>query len=432
MALRTRLELRQSQTLALSAQMRIALSVLRMSSQELTEEIAREAARNPFLLHDPSSGAAGQSLPQELTAREASMQVSLTGQLALMGLPPPVEAAAQLLVGELREDGMLDVTLDDLTAELSLPPDLLEAALAALQRCEPAGVGARDLPESLRLQLADKGLSPDEAAQTVAHLRLFIARDWAAIKRLLALPRALAEQRAELVRDLSTRPTAGTGPDDTTARETLSRADLRLERAAGGALSVTLARDLPAARLDEALVRRAATEGFAPELLARARALIAALGQRGQTLHRIGTWLLENQPGFFSTGPALSTGPAALRPLTRAALAAALGLHPSTIGRAVAGKAIDVDGRLWPLSVFFSAALPAQGNEISARQVQARISALIAAEPRTRPLSDEALVQQLNAEGVDIARRTVAKYRQDLRIPSSAVRRRRAKARRQP
>ncbi|WP_333827033.1 RNA polymerase factor sigma-54 [Pararhodobacter sp.] len=426
MALRTRLELRQSQTLALSAQMRIALSVLRMSSQELTEEIAREAARNPFLLHDPSPGAAGQSLPQELTAREASMQVSLASQLALMGLAAPVEAAAQLLVGELRDDGMLDVTLDDLAAELGLPPDLLETALAALQRCEPAGVGARDLPESLRLQLADKGLSPIEAAQTVTHLRLFVARDWPAIARLLALPRAVAEQRAELVRGLSTRPTAASGTAESPAPDTLTRADLKLERAAGGALSVTLARDMPAARLDSSLVRRAATESFAPELLARARALLAALDQRGQTLHRIGIWLLENQPGFFSDGPV------ALRPLTRAALAAALGLHPSTIGRAVAGKAIDVDGRLWPLSVFFSAALPAQGNEISARQVQARISALIAAEPRTRPLSDEALVQQLNAEGVDIARRTVAKYRQDLRIPSSAVRRRRAKARRQP
>jgi len=416
------MDLRQTQGLALSVQMRVALSVLRMSPLELAEEIAREAARNPFLLHEPTPAAQGHSQQQDMTAPEASLQVSLTRQLACMDLPPRVEAATQLLVGELRADGMLDVTLDDLASELNLPLDLLETALEALQCCEPAGVGARDLPESLRLQLIDRGLDPAGAAQTVTHMRLFVARDWAAIKRLLALPRAQAEARADLVRGLSTRPVivAPTGPD------ILPRADLRLERAAGGALTIALTREQPRARLDEALVRRASAEGFAPELLARARALLAALDQRGQTLQRIGDWLLENQPGFFATGPA------ALAPLTRAALASALAVHPSTISRAVAGKAIDVDGRLWPLSVFFSAAIPAQGHEVSARQVQARITALISAEAHDCPLSDEALVQRLNAEGVDIARRTVAKYRQGLRIPSSAVRRRRAMARRQP
>lgn len=427
MALKTRLDLRQTQNLALSAQMRVALSVLRMSPLELAEEVAREAARNPFLLHDPALAPSGPARPTdmagEMAAREISLHVSLTRQLAMMDLPPRVAAATQLLVAELREDGVLDVTLDDLALELDLPPDLLETALDALQRCEPAGVGARDLPESLRLQLIDKGLTPAEAAQTVTHMRLFVARDWAAIARVLALPRAQAEMRADLVRGLSTRPVANMAP---TAPETQARAELRLERAAVGRLAITLTRDRPIARLDDALVRRAGAEGFAPDLLARARALLAALEQRGQTLQRIGDWLLENQSGFFATGPA------ALTPLTRAALAAALDLHASTISRAVAGKTIDVDGRLWPLSVFFSSAIPMQGRQISARQVQARIRTLIGTEPRDRPLSDEALVQHLNAEGVDIARRTVAKYRQGLRIPSSAVRRRRARAHRQP
>lgn len=422
MALRTRMDLRQTQGLALSVQMRVALSVLRMSPLELAEEIAREAARNPFLLHDPGSAPTAHAPQQELSAPEDSLQVSLTRQLARMNLPPRVEAATQLLVGELREDGILDVTLDDLASELGLPSGLLETALEALQRCEPAGVGARDLSESLRLQLIDRGLDPAAAAQTVTHMRLFVARDWAAIARLLALPRAQAEARADLVRGLSTRP-VNVPPG---SPDVLPRADLRLERKAGGALAIALTREQPAARLDEALVRRASTESFAPELLARARALLAALDQRGQTLQRIGDWLLENQPGFFATGPA------ALAPLTRAALASSLALHPSTISRAVAGKSIDVDGRLWPLSVFFSTAIPTQDHEVSARQVQARITALISAEPRDRPLSDEALVQHLNAEGVDIARRTVAKYRQGLRIPSSAVRRRRAKTRHQP
>lgn len=421
--MKQRMDLRQSQQLALLPVMRTALSVLRMSSLELAEEIEREAASNPFLQRDsPREPVTSQQFSPsgDQTSHEVSFHVSLGHQLAQMGLPPGVEAAAQILVGELREDGLLDVTLEELGVELGLDLALLESALAALQRCEPVGVGARDLAECLRLQLTDRGLSPDQAAETVTHIRMFAARDWTAIARILGLPQAEARRRADLIRTLSTRPVPALEP----LQLTLTRADLILQRGANDTLSVALERDrLPAVRLDESLVSEATQSGFAPELLARARNLIAAIEQRGQTLRRIGEWLVENQAGFFAAGPA------ALEPATRAQLADGLGLHPSTISRAMAGKAIDVDGRLWPLSVFFSAAIRTKDGEISARCVQQRIAEMIAAEPPACPLSDKAVVEQLRTEGVDIARRTVTKYRQGLRIPSSAARRRQAAAR---
>jgi len=421
--MKQRLDLRQSQRLAMSPAMRVALSVLRMSSLELAEEIEREATSNPFLLRESSQGAGvtpGPAQGDNQAAHMASFHVSLGNQLALMGLPQAVEAAALLLVGELREDGLLDVTLMELAAELGLDLALLESGLVALQRCEPAGVGARDLAECLRLQLTDRGLSPVDAAATVTHIRLFAAHDWPAITRIMGLPRAEALRRANLIRSLSTRPVR----ESETNQVPLTRADLRLERGANQTLSVMLeGGKQPSVRLDDALVREAAQSGFAPELLARARGLIAALDQRGQTLRRIGAWLVENQAPFFAAGPAV------LKPVTRAQLANDLGLHPSTISRAVAGKAIDVDGRLWPLSVFFSVAIRSQDGEISAHLVQRRIADMIAAEPAARPLSDEAVVARLRTEGVDIARRTVAKYRQGLRIPSSATRRRQASTR---
>src|SRR5690606_14546353 len=143
----------------------------------------------------------------------------------------------------------------------------------------------------------------------------------------------------------------------------------------GGVTVEPSATDGPRARLDQAMVHKAATEGFAPELLARARSLIAAVEQRGRTLERIGAWLAETQRGFFQSGIA------GLVPATRQDLAASLGLHPSTVGRALSGKAIDVDGRLWPLGVFFSAALPGPDGVVSSRAVQRRIAELIAAEP---------------------------------------------------
>ena len=428
MELKQSLSLHQRQGLALSVQMRLALSLLRLPALDLAEAVARELAQNPFLRPSPSdwapptSEAATGAAADSLNAPLPSLHESLHRQLAQMALPAEDEALALLLVGELREDGMLDVTLDELAGELGLPLARLERALAALQACEPAGVGARDLAESLVLQLIDHGLPRPEAEASVAHLRLFARGDWAGLKRRLGLSRPEAEARAALLRQLSAAPAGLPSP----AEPALTRPDLLVERDAAGLISARLpSRALPLVALDETMAARAETEGFAPELLARARALVAALDARGQTLLRIGSWLIEHQPGFFAEGPA------GLRPLTRAALADTLALHPSTISRAVAGKAIEVEGRLWPLSVFFSTALPAGGQSVSARRVQHRIGELIGAEPATRPLSDAALERQLRAEGVDIARRTVAKYRQGLRIPSSATRRRAAALRQQ-
>ncbi len=422
--MKARLQLRQTQKLALTPVVRMSLSVLRMAPSELTEEIAREAERNPYLRHEaPRSrglrgGAPPSSLP-EPAAREESFQESLRSQLAQMDLAPAIAALALFLVSELREDGILDTGLGELAAETGAPLADLETALSALQACEPAGIGARDLPECLKLQLIDLGLPEADAVATVAEMALFAARDWAAIARRLGIDRAEAEHRAGLLRRLSPRPvsTADAAP-------VLSQPDLILTRDALGTLGVALsARHLPRVSVDTTLLAGLPGKRFAPELLERARAYVAALEQRGRTLTRIGAWLIAHQAGFFLRGPE------ELRPATRVQLAAELGLHPATVGRAIAGKSIDVDGRIWPLAQFFSAALPGPDGDVSARAVQRRILALVASEPPGRPLSDAALAEALRAEGVDIARRTVAKYRQGLRIPATSTRRRLASAR---
>ncbi|WP_209426599.1 hypothetical protein [Pararhodobacter sp. SW119] len=413
------LGLRQTQQLALTPVVRMSLSILRMAPGDLSEEIAREAGRNPFLRHEAprnrgTVGAAPAASLPEPEARESSFQEALRSQLSQMDLAPPVEALALLLVSELREDGILDVTLDELAEETGAPLSGLQTALAALQSCDPVGIGARDLAECLKLQLIDLGLPPAEAGATVAAMSLFAARDWATITRRLGIDRPEAERRAALLRRLSPRPVRAT---DTATL--LSHPDLIVTRDASGVLAVNVGdRHLPRIALDQALVARARKDGFAPELLERARALIAALDQRGRTLKRIGDWLITHQAAFFIRGPQ------AIKPATRAELAGDLGLHPATVGRAVAGKSVDIDGRLWPLSHFFSTALPGPDGTVSARAVQRRILSLVAAEPPGRPLSDAALTEALRAEGVDIARRTVAKYRQGLRIPATSTRRR--------
>ena len=422
MALTPRLELRQTQRLALTPTVRTRLAVLRMGPLDLAEEVAREAARNPFLVYDGPRGS-GSAAPMpdfDLAAEDTGFQEDLRRQISLLPLAPQIAALAEFLVGELREDGMLDTELTVLAEELGLPLDPLDDALQVLQSCEPAGIGARTLPECLRLQLIDKGLNVVEAEETIAQLSGYAQRDWAALEQATGLSQPTLEARADLLRGLTPRPIV----ERPRADANVLRPDLTLERLAGGEIAITIDQSArPRLRLDEAMVRRAESDGFAPEFLSRARALIEALDQRGHTLSRIGDWLAENQTQFFFGGPE------ALLPGSRVGMAADLALHPSTVSRAVSGKSIDVDGRLWPLSVFFSSALAGAGGPVSARAVHKRIADLIAQEKPDRPWSDETLVEKLRAEGIDIARRTVAKYRQGLRIPSSSARRRLAKAR---
>lgn len=416
MALKTRLELRQQQRLALTPAVQTRLTMLRLSPADLDEEIAREAASNPFLLFERGAAAPEARPPVEdvVAAPAVGFQESLRRQLAAMDLAPGSAALADLLVGELRDDGYLDCDLPTLAAEFDLPLAALETALGLVQMCEPAGVGARNLPECLALQLVDKGLPRAQAEATIAQLGAFARRDWQAAADALGLDPAGAQARAALLRRLVPHPVVAQAD----RQAEYLRADLRLARHSDGTLAVVIdGAARPNVRIDESMARRAVDQGFAPELLIRARAVIAALDQRGQTLQRIGDWLVETQTGFFSAGLE------ALVPASRSGLAQDLGLHPSTVSRAVAGKAIDVDGRLWLLSTFFSASVPGPDGPVAARAVQRRIAQLIADEPPGRPRSDAALVDMLRVEGVDIARRTVAKYRQGLRIPPSSQRR---------
>jgi len=418
-ALRQRLTLSQRIGLALNPAMHLSLSILRMSAADLDEAITAEAAQNPFLVIERARAPpaqAGASLEAVSVAAAPSLRERLLRQIATLPLTDPERRAAALLVAELDPDGFLPVTLEELAGECAQPLVDLERALAVVQSLEPVGVGARSVAECLTLQLVERGLSPPDAAATIAHLPQIAAQDWAQAAREMGLERAALKARAALLDGLRLRPH---DPDEGEAHAL--EPDLRIDTGAHGVHSVHLTRDFGRqVALDRGLM---AAGGFAPELAQRAEALIEALAMRGRTLVRIGEWLVARQQGF------LLHGMSAMIPATRVQAAADLGLHPSTVGRAIAGKAVDVGGRVWPLSVFFSVG-PGAGAMLSARAIGQRISELVAAEAPGAPLSDTAICTQLNREGVDIARRTVAKYRQGLRIPPASVRRRLARARR--
>ncbi|MCA0271954.1 MAG: RNA polymerase factor sigma-54 [Proteobacteria bacterium] len=413
MALKSRVHLKTQQGLALSAQMRTAITVLRMPTAALLDDLAREAAENPFLLVEAPArgGGSAYDFALETTAAPESLEDTLTRQLALQRLDPGTLAAATYLIGELREDGYLDVTLAEIAEATGAPLPVLEAGLHALQRCEPPGIGARDLAECLALQLVDTGIAEDLARRITAFLGDFAAARWPRLEMALALPRGELERIADLLRNFRSRPVEA----DATMPAMLIpevRITARAEQVEAQMTDNALPR---VARLKTA--RAALSSDELRSLYDRAGVLAGAVAARASTLLRIATVIAEHQKDFFTGGHT------SLQPLSRAGVAEALALHPSTVGRALAGKALIADGKVYPFSRFFSRGIAADSGELSPFDVQRRIRAMIDQEDSRTPLADTEIQSNLVNEGVDIARRTVAKYRKCMRIPSSFARR---------
>ena len=413
MALKSRVHLKVQQGLSLSAGMRASLAILRMPTAALLDDIAREAAENPFLLVDsvPSGGSSAYDIALETTAATEGLQDALARQLSLQRLDPAVLGAASYLIGELREDGYLDVTLDGIADATGAPLAVLERGLAALQRCDPPGIGARDLPECLALQLVDAGVDEDMARRISAQLGDFAAGRWPRLQQLLGLPEDELERIADLLRHFPSRPVEA---------ETFAPAPLIPEiriLCHAGRVEARLNEDaLP--RVARLRTSRAALDsdelrGFYD----RAGALAEAVAARRATLLRIAAVIADRQKEFFLGGQQTRL------PQSRAEIAVALALHPSTVGRALAGKALIADGRVHAFSSFFSRGIAVESGEMSPFEVQRRIRTLIEREVADTPLADAEIQAELAKEGVDIARRTVAKYRKCMRIASSFARR---------
>ncbi|MFN6951402.1 MAG: RNA polymerase sigma-54 factor [Albidovulum sp.] len=416
MATKPGLGLVQRQGLALTEGMRQSLALLRMPTQAAAEAIAREADENPFLLVEMSSTGGGSAYDYALsvTAVQEGFTEKLHRQIALQRLDPATAAAAIYLVSELREDGYLDVTLEELVAETGVPLAVLEQGLRALQACEPPGVGARDLAECLALKLVDAGIDRALAFAATRRLDDFAEGRWPRLARELGQPRSVLERIAALLRSFGSAPVN----EDSTWIEAMIP-EIVVEVGPQGGITVS---PLPGALPTVSVmpVARGALDG--EKLRAyhdRARRMAAAVSARRATLLRIGRHIAELQAAFFVGGQE------SIQPVTRTEAAASLAMHPSTLGRAIAGKALLAGTRVYPLSLFFARALGGPDGGLSPFDVQRRIREIIDHESGDVPLADDGIRAQLKKEGVDIARRTVAKYRKCMRIPSSFGRTRR-------
>ena len=477
MALSPRLDLRQSQSLVMTPQLRQAIKLLQSSNQEVAAFVEEELARNPLLERAEGSVAAAPEAPAPDAAEAAASDRMADGALDadwsntredgeawqppagaggradfsegldaldLAAAPGPSlrerlaeqirlgfagreQVMAAAMLAALDPSGRLLPSDGELAAALGCAEAAVAAVRARLMQLEPAGLFARDLRQCLEAQLIERGRHDPFMARLLDNLPLLARRD---LRGLQAACGVDAEELAEMIAELrALDPKPGAGADDLPAAPVQPDILMRPDHEGGWVLELN-PETLPRVLVNRGFAARATiscrdreSKAFVAEQLQSASWLVKSLEQRAGTILKVAGEIVRRQDGFLRHGIAF------LRPLILRDVAEAVEMHESTVSRVTANKYMATPRGLLELKFFFTTAISgtAGAEAVSAEAVRHRIKAMVDAEPAEAVLSDDAIVARLRQEGVDIARRTVAKYRDALRIPSS-VERRRAKA----
>ena len=392
----------------------------------------RPAPSGPSLRGETRLTGAGSDFGiDDLADNRPSLHAHARGEVADALAPGLERKIGEAMVELLDECGYLRITPESFAADLGVAVTDVEAALVILQReATPPGLFARDLAECLMLQLQRQGRFDPVMGTVLAHLDLLARRDFAALRRLTGEDEAgLMDILAE-IRGLDPKPGHAF---DHEGFETLIP-DVIVTEAPDGGWRVELNPDaLPRVLVDNAYLRTVRggclsddDRAFIGECQQSANWLVRSLDQRAKTIVKVASEIVRRQDGF------LTHGIKGLKPMTLMAVAEAIGMHESTVSRVTASKFIATPRGTFEMRFFFTVAIASAhgGDAHSAETVKHRIRALIDAESQGKVMSDDDIAAILHKEGVDLARRTVAKYREALGIPSSIQRRREMNARR--
>ena len=465
--MRPSLQLKLSQHLALTPQLQQSIRLLQMSTLELEQELEKYVSENPLLereeeeyaptLPQPGSNeaetaAAEKSEPeppaepssaddeswlgeetsyasssgsfddddneyQDVQAATTSLREHLSWQLGLMTIPERDRTLVQCLIEALDDDGYLTQSLEELAEtlppELEIEPEELQIALKHLQFFDPTGVGARNAQECLALQLS---ILPTDETQVLAlkivrdHLALLAGRDFVKLKKLTGCDDDGLRAAQLLIRSLNPRPGAQYTALD--ARYITPDVVVRKLR---GHWTVNVNSDaFPRLRINSLyaqILSKQRGSGLAGQLQ-EARWLIKNIQQRFDTILRVAQAIVDRQRQF------LDHGEVAMRPLVLREIADILGLHESTVSRVTTQKYVATPRGIFELKYFFGSHVATEtGGACSATAIRALIKQLIGAEEPKKPLSDSQISEVLGQQGIVVARRTIAKYREALSIP---------------
>lgn len=362
----------------------------------------------------------------DLQAIAESLHQHLLNQINLTQLSDRDKHVVEMLIGNLDEDGYLTQSLEELFA--ALPPELeldvedLQIALQHLQHLDPIGIGARSLTECLRLQLRALPRNTefrDAAIRIVTdHLSLLGARDFVRIKRVLNIDDEILKGAQRLIVSLNPKPGLAFSPSDT--RYVIPDVVVRKER--GKWVAVLNNDAIPKLRVNKmyADILSRSRDGSGAQMasqLQEARWLIKNVQQRFETILKVSQAILDRQKHFFDHGEV------AMRPLILREIADAIGVHESTVSRVTTQKFMFTPRGIYELKYFFGSHVSTEtGGSASSTAIRALIKQLVGAEDSKKPLSDSRISDILSQQGIVVARRTIAKYRDSLQISSANLR----------
>jgi RNA polymerase sigma-54 factor len=357
-----------------------------------------------------------------------TLAAHLRTQLVQAALSPARNAIAEILIDAVDEGGYLRLDVIELADRLGCALEMVEETLVTLQGFEPVGVFARDVRECLALQLQDQNRYDPAMALMLDNLELLAKRDLVSLRRICGVDDEDLREMVAEIKSLNPRPGAAyhSEPAETLVPDVMVREGL------GGMWHVELNTDtLPRVLVDQRYHARVAKgarsdqeKTFVSDCMATANWLVKSLDQRAKTILKVSSEIVRQQDGF------LAYGVEHLRPLNLKTVADAIGMHESTVSRVTSNKYIATPRGVFELKFFFTSAIQSSegGEAHSAASVRHKIKGLVEAEKTEGDVhSDDAIVEILKTAGVDIARRTVAKYREAMRIPSSVERRRQMK-----
>jgi RNA polymerase sigma-54 factor len=469
MALEHKLNVRLVQRLVMTPSLQQAIKLLQMSKLELVEEVQQELVENPVLEESVGDGAAaleagdgaaeqedskdpfdeidfdsyfrdvegyrprpaveaGVELPtfENTLAQTTSLADHLVWQLDLNAPDERAKAIGRSIIGNLNEDGYLRATLEEIRLMGDFERQDVEQTLRMLQGFDPVGVAARDLVECLCVQLAHLGQQGTPAETIVrCHMDKLQNRRFKELAEVLGLDMEDLQAEIEIIRGLDPRP----GRKYNTERSHYVVPDVYVVKIDDAYQIILNEEGLPRLRISpiyRRMVARgadgrasAAAKEYVRNKLRSAFRLIKSLEERQRTIYKVAASIVKFQRSF------LDNGIENLRPLVLRDVADDIGMHESTVSRVVNNKYMHTHRGLFEMRFFFHSGIPSTrgGESVSSLTVKERIRKIVADEDARRPYSDAAIVRILKAEGLQIARRTVAKYREELKIPSSSARR---------
>ncbi|MBO8159004.1 RNA polymerase factor sigma-54 [Thermosyntropha sp.] len=453
--------LEQQQKLLITPELRQAIAVLQMSALELQEYISREIEQNPFLEereendleeenkekeeeHDEekieewleyyNDRDIGMNLREKeeyknfenYITRQPSLYEHLHFQLRLTVTDAVDLEIGEYIIGNIDSKGYLSSSVEEIALNLNKAKEDIERVLKIIQTFSPYGVGARDLPECLLIQLAHYGKESEVAKQIILyHLDDIAKGKINKIAQKLEVPVHQVQEICDLIRTLDPKPGLQYSNDEEIKYVV---PDVLVEKIEGEYVVVINDFHFPRLMINhvyENILKRPEnfsieTKKYLEEKMGAALWLIKSIEQRRMTLYKVARCIVDIQKDFFEKGVAY------LKPLTLKQVADIVQVHESTVSRATANKYMQTPQGLFELKYFFSSGIQASNgdNKVSSTSIKHMLQEIIAEEDNTSPLSDEAISKILSERGIKISRRTVAKYRQELGIPSAMARKR--------